>query len=412
MISTYPPRKCGIATFARDLATALRALPSPSPVQVAAINGSGESYDYPPEVNAQLDETDPGSYVAAAEWFNRAPGVDVVSVQHDFGKFGVWRDGFEADYLLPMLAALRKPVVVTLHSVPQTPNALMQRTMQAASRHADALVVMARAARAILRDAYQFDDAAIARVVQLPHGVPMAASLLRMAPIARRAIGVSGGPVLSTFGLLSDGKGIETAIRALPDLVERYPDLLYLVVGQTHPEVRKREGERYREGLVELCRALGVARHVRFVDRYLTEEEIFNHLAASDVYVTPSRADDQITSGTLAFALAAGKAIVSTPYRYARELLADDRGVLTDFDDPNALAHAVGALLDDPGRRHRIEGQAARHGQGMTWPIVAARYQLLFHIASGKAMASPSNTIAGRQPLLRAVAPAGASGGI
>jgi polysaccharide biosynthesis protein PslF len=255
-------------------------------VQIAAINGGGETYAYPPRVTAQLVETNPGSYLAATATLNSASDVNVVPVQHDFGKFGVWRAGFEEDYLVPMLAALRKPVVITMHSAPRLPNALVRRTVQAAGQRASARVAMAQAVQMILRDDYQLDDGALARVVHIPHGVPSAAAERHPMFVAKRTVGVSGRHVLSTFGLLSDGKGIESVIQVTPALIGRYPDLLYLVIlviGQTRPEVRKRDGERYREALLALSQALGVERHVRFIGRYLPEETIFAYLAASDI---------------------------------------------------------------------------------------------------------------------------------
>ena len=389
VVSTYPPRACGIATFTRDLVAALTELLPPLHAQIAAINGAGETYAYPPSVALQLDESDPASYVIAAERLNRMSNVDVVSLQHDFGKFGVWRDCFEVDYIAPMLATLQKPVVVTLHSVPQAPNTLMRRTLQEVGQQAQAIVVMATAARELLRDSYQLDADALARVVHIPHGVPAGATRGLPAETLKQVLGIAGRRVLSTFGLLSAGKGIEYVIQAMPELAARHPDLLYIVIGQTHPEVRKLEGEHYREGLTALARRLGVEEHVQFVDRFLPQDALLRYLRASDVYVTPYVARDQITSGTLAYALAAGKAIVSTPYRYAQELLADGRGLFAEFEDPGSLGRAISLLLDQKDLRQQLGARAARYGRDMAWDRVATRYRDLFDAVRVRMLALP-----------------------
>lgn len=379
-VGTYPPRECGIGTFTRDLVNGVGTLTPPIASMVAAINGAGEQYDYEPMVRVQMEEGNPESYVRAARQLNRMKQLDVVCLQHDFGKYGLWRDGFEADYLLPMLQALEAPVVVTLHSVTPHPNALMRETVQGMARYARNIVVMANIAKVLLQEDYGLDATALEKVEQIPHGVPACAGT-RNAPslaYAKRALGLGQHRVLSTFGLLGEGKGIEYVIDAMPALVERYPDLVYLVIGETHPEVRKLRGEAYRNELLARCRNLGLGDHVRFVNRYLSQQELVRYLAATDVYVTPYLARYQITSGTLAYALGCGKAIVSTPYLYAAEALAEGRGLLAEFRNSESLANAVDQLLGNPDLRRHIEGQAARYGKDMAWSAVAARYRDLF----------------------------------
>ena len=392
-VSTYPPRACGIGTFTRDLAQGLQALPQPVGVAVAAINGAGEQYDYEPIVRLEMEEGNPQSYVEAALRLNRMRRVDLVSVQHDYGKFGVWRDQFEEDYLLPMLEALAKPVVVTMHSVAPNPNELMRRTVRGMGERVDAIVVMANLAKVLLQEEYGLGEAALARVRQIPHGVPACAGTRHPLSLeaAKRALGLSGHRVISTFGLLNEGKGIEYAIEAVPALVARYPDLVYLVIGETHPEVRKLRGEGYRNELLGLVRRLGVGRHVRFVNRFLAQAELVRYLAASDVYVTPYLSRYQITSGTLAYALGCGKAIVSTPYLYAAEALAEGRGLLAEFRNAESLAKAIDQVLGNPELRRHIERQAAAYGREMAWSAVAARYRQLFCAVLGRE-ASPSPT--------------------
>lgn len=397
VISTFPPRECGIGTFSRDLVDGFRRLEAPADVAVAAINGEGETYDYDSIVRVQVEEGDTESYVAAAKALNRMRQVDVVSIQHDFGKFGLWgEDGFEDDRVIPMLDALRKPSVVTMHSVTPHPNDLMRDTIQGMAERVDAIVVMANIAKVLLQEDYGLESAALDKVRQIPHGVPACRRTRATASLesAKRAVGLTGRTVMSTFGLLNEGKGIEYAIEALPALAARFPDLLYLIIGETHPEVRKLRGEAYRNELRATAKRLGVQGHVRFVNRFLSQREVVEYLAATDVYVTPYLARYQITSGTLAYALGCGKATVSTPYLYATEALAEGRGVLAEFRNAESLANAVSVILGDVDARHGIEERVSRYGQSMAWPVVAQRYMELFcevrdeHQAASAARAS------------------------
>lgn len=385
-VSTYPPRECGIGTFTRDLVNGVGTLEPPVASIVAAVNGNGEQYRYEPFVRVQMEEGNPESYIAAAERLNRMKRLDIVCLQHDFGKYGLWRDGFEADYLVPMLQALRLPVVVTLHAVTPHPNDLMRETMQGIARYSQAIVVMANIAKVLLQEDYGLDEAALAKVVQIPHGVPACAGSRNPPSLAaaKKAQGLTGHRVLSTFGLINEGKGIEYVIEAMPALVEKYPDLLYLVIGETHPEVRKLRGEGYRNELLARCLSLGLRDHVRFVNRYLSQNELVRYLAATDVYVTPYLSRYQITSGTLAYALGCGKAIVSTPYLYAAEALAEGRGVFAEFRNAESICNAVDQLLGNPDFRQHVETQAARYGKEMAWSAVAGRYRDLFSQILGR----------------------------
>jgi len=396
MISTYPPRACGIGTFAHDLVQGLHGLPRPVRTVVAAINGVHEHYGYDPLVHLQIEEMDRASYLAAGYQLNRMPMVDVVSIQHDFGKFGVWRDGgdLEEDYLAPLLATLEKPAVVTMHTVTPQPSALMRATVQAMGQRAAAIVVMAHIAKDLLQVDYGLTGATLAKVRYIPHGVPDCpwTDTPGSLDAAKRAISVSGHRIVSTFGLLHEAKGLECMIEAMPTLVATYPDLLYLVLGQTHPEVVKHHGERYRAMLLALCQRLGVEQHVRFVDRFLPQDEVLRYLAATDVYVTPYLAPDQITSGTLAYALGCGKAIVSTPYPYAVEVLADGRGILAEFRNAASLATGIDHVLGMPELRRHLEAHAAAFGQQMSWSQVAARYQELFATVLGGPPAAPAGS--------------------
>lgn len=380
-VSTFPPRACGIGTFTRDLVQGLRALPQPVGAVIAAINGDGEHYDYAPIVRVQMEEGDPASYVAAARRLNRMRRVEVVSLQHEFGKYGVWcEDVTYEDYVAPMLAAFDKPVVVTLHTIMPAPRAGAREAVQAMAEHAAAIVVMANVAQVLLKEDYGLDDRALTKVHHIPHGVPACVGTRtpRTLEAAKRAVGLAGHRVLSTFGLINAGKGIEYVIDAMPTLVAAYPDVLYLVIGETHPEVRKQEGERYRLELRARCRRLGVEQSVRFVNRFLPQAELVRYLAATDIYVTPYLSRDQITSGTLAYALGCGKAIVSTPYLYATEALAESRGLLAEARNAESIGSAIDQLLSHPDLRRHVESQAAHYGRAMAWPVVAAQYRELF----------------------------------
>lgn len=389
-VSTYPPRECGIGTFTRDLVQGLHSLPQPVAITISAINGAGEQYDYDASVRIQMEEGNPRSYLEAARALNQQRTVDVISIQHDFGKFGVWGDGFEEDYLVPMLQMLRKPVVVTMHSVTPHPNELMRETVHGVGTYAQGIVVMANIARVLLQEDYGLVDGALAKVHQIPHGVPACPHTRQSSTLeaAKRAAGLNGHRILSTFGLINEGKGVEYVVEAMPGLVTHYPDLLYLVIGQTHPEVRKLRGEGYRNELRALARRLGVEEHVRFVNRFLPQSELIRYLAATDVYVTPYLSRYQITSGTLAYALGCGKAVVSTPYLYAAEALAEGRGLLAEFRNAESIGNAVDQLLGNPDLRHHVESQAARYGREMAWSAVAARYRELFCELQGRKGAS------------------------
>jgi glycosyltransferase involved in cell wall biosynthesis len=269
----------------------------------------------------------------------------------------------------------------------------MQQTIQGLGERAAAIVVMANIARVLLQEDYGLAGEALAKVVTIPHGVPVCAGSRHQPSLdaAKRALGLLGHRVLATFGLLGEGKGIEYMIGAMPALVAAYPDLVYLVIGETHPEVRKLRGEGYRLELLAQARRLGVERQVRFVNRFLSQTELVRYLAATDVYVTPYLARYQITSGTLAYALGCGKAIVSTPYLYAAEALAEGRGLLAEFRSSESLANAIAQLLANPELRRHIEGQAARYGQEMAWSAVAARYRDLFAQVLGRPQPQPES---------------------
>ncbi|MDE3112332.1 MAG: glycosyltransferase family 4 protein [Chloroflexota bacterium] len=374
------PRRCGIATFTADTVAAVRAADASARCSVIAIDEPGARRPYGEAVVGRIVQGEAASYRAAAAAIN-ASGVDVVNVQHEFGLYGVHRGGVFVDHLVAFLRELRRPVVTTLHTVLTHPEDRMRDSVREIVALSTETVVMVGTAADLLRDTYGITG----RVHVIPHGTPAVGSFGR--PRSKEELGLGGRTVLCTFGLVDRRKGLEYAIAALPRVVARHPDALYLVVGQTHPDVVRREGEWYRERLRELMSRLELSEHVRFVDRYLTQREIVDHLAATDVYVTPYLDPDQITSGTLAYAMGAGKAIVSTPYLHAREALADGRGLLVPFRSAEAIGDAVNALLADDDWRESVGRGVAAYSAGTAWPIVGALVlDLLRSVAASSAL--------------------------
>lgn len=368
-LSSYPPRECGIATFAKDLVEAVDAVEPDAKSRVIALNQGEEIYDYERRVRIQIDSNNLGAYTETADLLNNSV-VDVINIQHEFGIYG----GPSGTYLLALLERLNKPVITTLHTVLPQPNDEQCQVIRKISEYSRYMVVMANIAIPILKEKYGVPEAKI-RVI--PHGVP------DMKPVSEEVLekfvgGYTDRTILSTFGLLSEGKGIEYAISALPAIVEQHPNVVYFVIGETHPEVRKRHGEEYRMRLMNMVSDLKMEDHVKFHNRYLTLREVLHYLQATDVYITPYLNPNQITSGTLAYALSCGKAVVSTPYLYAQELLSQGRGMLVSFKDPQSIADAVNKILDEPKLRTDMEKKARIFTRSMTWPNVGKAYIKLF----------------------------------
>ena len=374
-ISTFPPRKCGIATFTQHLIEALDDVDPTVHSAVLAIDDQPR-YAYGPQVVSHIQQRRFPDYGAAATWINDEP-FDVVHIEHEFGIFG----GDDGEYLLTLTDRLRKPYLITLHTVLRCPDARKRRLTRALAQGAAAVVVLADKAVSILSDVYDIDPA---KIVHIPHGAPSCGRLSRAH--IRSQLGIEGRQVLCTLGLINPGKGIENVIAALPQVAARHPSVLYLVLGQTHPGVRALMGESYRESLAALVQRLGVEEHVRFVDAYLSDEDLVNYLVASDIYITPYLDAEQISSGTLAYAAGLGKAVISTPYQYATELLDDGRGILVPFRDPVALAQAIDGVLSSPRRRRGMERRMARVGNKMHWPVVARRHAQLLRTAATDAV--------------------------
>jgi predicted GH43/DUF377 family glycosyl hydrolase/glycosyltransferase involved in cell wall biosynthesis len=370
-VSSYVPRRCGIATFTADLLVAARAADPATTARVAAIDEPTTLRPYASEVRWRIRQGAPDTYVAAAREIN-ASNADVVNVQHEFGLYGAWTeptfaDGHWAeagyvDHLRPFLEELRKPVVTTLHTVLPIPSPTIRAAVRAITELSDEVIVMATTAVGILTNAYGITTP----VRVIPHGMP---SIERGGRHRfKTKLGVEGRTIISTFGLLDPGKGIEYMVEAMPAVVAAHPGALYLVAGQTHPELLRTQGEAYRRALAARAEALGMKDHVAFIDEYMSQRDIIELLLATDVYVTPYLEPNQITSGTLSYALGAGKAIVSTGYLHAAEALADGRGVLVDFRSPDHLARAIVGILDDPAAKEGLERASYAYAREATWP--------------------------------------------
>ena len=336
-LGDYPPRQCGIATFTRDLRDAVaEANPGWSCPVIAVSDRPGE-YKYPDDVRFEIPQPDMASYVRAANFLNLAH-VDALCVQHEFGIFG----GAAGSHLLGLLRRTRMPVVTTLHTVLEKPDADQKRVFSELIDMSTLVVVMAERARRMLREIYHYPDEKIALI---PHGIPDVA--FTDPSFYKDHFDVAGRPVMLTFGLLSPNKGIEHVIQALPEIVKNHPRLVYIVLGATHPNLLREGGENYRLQLERLARSLGVEKNVLFVNRYVSNGELCEYIGAADIYITPYLNEAQITSGTLSYCFGAGKAVVSTPYWHAVELLGDGRGVIVPFRDAGAVAREVTALLSD-----------------------------------------------------------------
>ncbi|MEN6536249.1 MAG: glycosyltransferase family 4 protein [Bryobacteraceae bacterium] len=386
-LGDYLPRKCGIATFTSDLLGAVATQHPQSQCFAVPVNDIGGGYQYPDVVRFEIEEQDLGSYRRAADFLNTSH-VDIVSVQHEFGIFG----GPAGSHLLALLRELTTPVVTTLHTVLLKPNADQRRVMQGLITRSTRLVVMTERGRTILQEVYQ---APPAKIDLIPHGIP---DVPFVAPdYYKDQFGVGGKKVLLTFGLLSPNKGIEHVINALPDVVAEFPNVVYIVLGATHPNELRTRGEAYRRELEALTRKNKLENNVIFHNCFVELQELTELIGSADLYITPYLDDAQITSGTLAYAFGAGKAVISTPYWHAAELLRDQRGVLVPFGDPMAIAREVSGLLRDGTRRNAMCDNAYKLGREMVWSKTSGLYMRSFELARRQGPAMPRESIAARE---------------
>jgi glycosyltransferase involved in cell wall biosynthesis len=370
-IGNYLPRQCGIATFTTDLCEAIADEYQGTSCIALPVNDIEAGYDYPARVRFELTEKDIESYRRAADFLN-INNVDMVSLQHEYGIYG----GRAGSYIIALLRELRMPIVTTLHTILREPDTDQRRVLEEIASLSDRLVVMSERGAEFLREIYHVPPE---KIDLIPHGIP---DVPFVDPSFNKDLfGVEGKIVLLSFGLLSANKGIENVISALPAILAKFPNVVYIVLGATHPQVLRNEGETYRLSLQWLAQQKGVESNVIFYNRFVALDELVQFISAADIYITPYLDAAQITSGTLAYTVGAGKAVISTPYWYAEEMLADDRGALVPFRDPQALADQVIDLLDNESRRHAMRKRAYMFGRDMIWPQVARRYMQSFERA-------------------------------
>jgi glycosyltransferase involved in cell wall biosynthesis len=371
VVGNYLPRQCGIATFTTDLCDAVSTEYGTERLFALPVNDPESQYGYPGRVRFELTEQELLSYQQAAEFLNFT-NVDLVCLQHEYGIFG----GNAGSHVLELLRNLRMPVVTTLHTVLRDPNPDQHRVMVELAALSDRLIVMSRHSSQFLQDIFHVSAD---KIDIIPHGVPNLAFVDPNFYKDRFAVG--GKSVLLTFGLLSPNKGVETVIQAMPQILSRNSNVMYIVAGATHPHIRRREGDRYRESLQSLAKDLGVGKNVMFHNRFVSPEEMAEFIGSADIYITPYKNEAQVVSGTLAYALGAGKAVISTPYWYALELLDQNRGTLVPFDDPGAIAEQTVRLLENEAERHAMRKRAYLYSRNMVWKCVAQDYMSSFQKA-------------------------------
>ena len=382
IVGNYLPRQCGIATFTTDLCGALSAEYGAIDLLALPVNDTEAGYSYPTRVRFELSEDNLVSYRRAADFLNFG-NVDIVCLQHEYGIFG----GRAGSHVLELLRHLRMPFVTTLHTVLREPDADQRIVMEEIATLSDRLIVMSEHSAEILQEVFRVPDN---KIDLIPHGVP---DLPFIDPnFYKDCFGTEGKVVLLTFGLLSPNKGIENVIQALPRILSRHSNVVYMVAGATHPHLKRREGEQYRLYLQKLAIDLGVQANVIFHNRFVSPQEMVELVSAADIYITPYKHKAQVVSGTLAYALSAGKAVISTPYLHAIELLDDERGVLVPFDDPDAVATKTIELLDNETTRHAMRKRAYLYARGMVWNRVAQKYMRSFERVYNERLRNPRAT--------------------
>lgn len=385
-VGGYEPRRCGIATFTHDICEAVAKTVPKAECIAGAVNDKADGYKYPPRVRFEILEKDLDSYRRAADFLNFNK-TEILCLQHEFGIYG----GAAGSHVLALLKEVRMPVVTTLHTVLQEPNPAQRKVMEELIMRSDRLVVMAHKGAEILRDTYGVTDS---QVDVIPHGIPDIP--FTDSEQSKAQFGLVGRKVLLTFGLLGPGKGIEYAIEALPEIVRHHPNVVYLVLGATHPHLVAREGESYRLGLERLAEDRGLKDHVIFYNRFVSLAELTEFIGATDIYLTPYLNEAQITSGTLAYVFGAGKAVVSTPYWHAQELLGEGRGMLVPFRDPHGIAKAVRQYFDDSTLLEQTQTVAYQLGRDMIWSAAAGKYLESFQRARAQRKAASRMALAER----------------
>jgi len=372
VIGNHLPRQCGIATFTTDLCNAISTEYGAAQLSVVAVNDGHSSYSYPERVHFEMSEGNLASYRAAADHLN-AGNTDLVCLQHEYGIFG----GKSGNYIMELLKHLKMPVVTTIHTVLREPNLDQRVVMHKIAARSERLIVMSQYSSRILQEVFRVPAA---KIDLIPHGIPDMP--FEQPDMFKKRFSCQGKSVLLTFGLLSPNKGFESVIQAMPRILDSHSNAVYMIAGATHPQIRAREGDRYRLELQALTRKLGVEKQVLFVNRFVSPEEMASLVGLADIYITPYCHEEQAVSGTLAYALGAGKAIISTPYWYAAEVLGQRRGMLVPFENPAAIAAATITLLTHDEAREAMRERAYLYARPMIWKRVAQSYMASFLRAS------------------------------
>lgn len=371
-MASYIPRKCGIATFTKDLTNAINVLNPYALAEILAVTdpAAGNGYDYPWEVKYRVHQEDLNEFIAAAEYVNSS-SAEIVCLQHEFGLFG----GKDGEYIIEFLKRVNKRVVTTLHTVPENPTKGQKKMIGQIFKYSDAVVVMIEPVVERLVRTYKVPSRKIAVIHHGVPDIPFGGS-----EHFKELTGLKDKVVMSAINLIAENKGFEYVLEAIPEIIKKVPNFLFLIIGETHPTVKKKQGEKYREQLEKQVKDLNISDHVKFINRYLPLEELVDYLRATDIYITPYLDPQQIASGTLSYAVGAGKVCISTPYLYAKEVLNGNRGVLIPFRNSKAVIDAVIQVTSDRNYKKALEQEAYRYGRLMTWSAVALSYFDLFNL--------------------------------
>jgi len=367
-IGTYPPVKCGIATFTKDLTTAVNLLNPNKLSEIVAVTPRGDKPTYPWEVSYKIECDKKEDYIKTAEYIN-SEGFDAVCIQHEYGIFG----GSDGEYILDLAKRLEVPLVITLHTVLDTPSKNQKRIIKELSEIAKVMVVMSQTPKERLIKNHEVEPG---KIVIIPHGIPDLP--FSSSELWKNLLDAEGKFVIGSFGLLNPNKGYEYLINALPAVMEKHPQTIGLIAGETHPKVKEKQGEKYRESLIELTEKLGIKDRVYFLNKYLSLQELTSTIQALDIYVAPYANPQQISSGALAYAIGCGRACVATPFAYAKEHLNDKRGILVPFNNSGKISEALNFLIENPEEREKMAHSSYLLGRKMTWVKVADAYVDIF----------------------------------
>lgn len=365
-LSTFPPRECGLATFTQDLVNELDKIQIIHNPRIIAVGNENKQYDS--RVMMVLQQHKKESYIETAKKLNTTD-TELLVIEHEYGIFG----GDCGEYLLEFVNHLKIPFITTLHTVLPSPTDKQREILKTLGQKSEKIVTMAKNTVAVLEKVYEIP---LGKIEVIHHGVPFRE--MKSREELKEKHGLKDRKVISTFGLISPGKGIEYGIEAIAEVVRKHKDIVYLILGQTHPCIRKESGESYRDKLEVMVDSLGIKENVWFVNKYLSKDEIIHYLQISDIYMTPYLGKDQAVSGTLAYAVGYGRVVVSTPYSYAKEMITEDRGLLAEFRDAHSLAKCIQYVLDHPGEKQKMEQEALKVGRTMMWGNIAVKYAELF----------------------------------